>query len=76
MEIKLINRIIDDNGKECKEGTAILLQTKNMNDMSVAIIQQISTLYFTVIFDDKTIGYDMKKIRKEDVTRCQFYKEP
>lgn len=71
MELKLITRLYDDAGNECKLGDTILIQSKNMDMAGKAIIQDIKTSYFTVIFDDRLIGYHSAKFRPSDILTCR-----
>lgn len=67
MQIKLLARIYDDKQQECKTGDTINIQTNDMDMPGQAIIKDIKTSYFTIIFDDRLIGYHEKILRPSDV---------
>lgn len=73
MELKLVNRIIDDNGIEVKENDDVLIQTKDMDDFSMATVLEIRTNVFTVRFRDRLLGYMEQKLRPADVTMLTKY---
>ena len=73
MEIKTINRVYDDNGKECKEGDIVLLQTNKMDEITQATIDSIMTSMVTFILDDRILGYVPLKVRAKDVKSITLY---
>lgn len=70
MKLRLTTRLYDDSGKECKEGDEIMIQAKDMDLPGQAIIQEIKTSYFTIMFNDRIIGYQQRTLRPQDVMVC------
>ena len=75
MEIRTINRVYDDNGKECCEGDTVLIQTKTMDEITQATIDKIMTSIVTLIIDDKTMGYMPIRVRTQDVKSITLYQK-
>ena len=73
MKIETVHRIYDDSGKECKVGDMVLLQTKDMDDMVQAQIEDIKTTMATFLVDDRAIGWMPIKVRCEDVVYISKY---
>lgn len=74
MKIKMIPIIYDDNNEECRIGDTILVRTKRIPDLSPAKIQNISTTFITLIFDDPYIGYQPINIRTNEILECKAYR--
>lgn len=75
MEIKTITRIYDDRGNECDIGDTVLLQTKDMDDVAPATIQNIMTHMAVFLVDDKTLGFKPVKARIQDIESITLYKK-
>lgn len=75
MKIITVTRILDDNGKECQAGDQVLLQTKEMDDIVQATIDNIMTNMASFIIDDRSIGYVPIKVRASDIMSLTLYQK-
>lgn len=75
MKIITVTRILDDNGKECRAGDQVLLQTKEMDEMVQATIDNIMTNMASFIVDDRSIGYVPIKVRASDIVSLTLYQK-
>lgn len=73
MKIKLVNRVYDDDGNECKEGDLVLIQGNDLPEIVVATINKIESRNATFVIDDSVYGYMPKKYRVEDVISIKKY---
>lgn len=76
MQIKLVYRIIDDDGIECKEGDPVLLRANNMDQITLAQVQNISPNLATFFFDDKIMGFRPITYRVDDIAEIKKYRKP
>jgi hypothetical protein len=67
MEIKLLPRIIGDDGKEIRDGDLVIAQTKDMDEPSLAVVNKIDTTILTMTFTDILYGNTPKLYRKSDI---------
>lgn len=72
MKVELVTRAYDDDGKECKEGDVVLIQTKEIEEPARGRIQKIHTRAIVFVFDDPIIGYTPQKIRLEDIVSAEL----
>ena len=56
MEIRIVPRIIGDDGQEIKEGDIVIAQTKKMDEPSLAMVNKIDTTIVTMTFADILFG--------------------
>lgn len=73
MQIKVVNRIYDDDGIECKEGDNVLIRTHDMDNITLARIQTIMTNSAIFFFDDKVIGIRPITLRTEHIAELRKY---
>lgn len=76
MQIKLVYRIIDDDGTECKEGDDVLLRANSMDTITLARVQKISPNLATFFFDDKLMGFRPVTFRADDIAEIKKYRKP
>lgn len=74
MKIDIKFRIYDDRNQECKEGDMILIQTKDMPDPMIGIINEILAHTFTITFNNTPLISQKQRIRTDQVIRCERYK--
>lgn len=67
MEIRLLPRIIGDDGKEIKDGDLVIAQTFDMDEPSLAVVNNIATTMVTLTFADIIQGNQPKMYRKNDI---------
>lgn len=72
MQIKTIQIILDDNGREVRSGDTVLVQTKQMEDPVQATVGEIMTTMVTFLIDDRSLGYGRLKVRAQDVQELTF----
>lgn len=76
MKIQIVNRIIDDNGVECKEGEDVLIKTNTMESLTLARIHKIMPNLATFFFDDRKMGFRPISYRPEDIIELRKYTKP
>lgn len=76
MKIITVNRIIDDNGKECKPGDQVFLKTTEMDEIVQATIDTIMTTMAVFTIDDSLMGYKPIRVRIKDIVSISLYHSP
>lgn len=67
MEIRLLPRIIGDDGNEIRDGDLVIVQTKTMDEPSLAVVNKIDTTVITMTFSDLLYGNTPQFYRKSDI---------
>ena len=78
MYIKMVNRVFDDKGVECKENDRVLVRTKYMDsddDLLAATIVEIYTNLVVLRFEDRLVGTEPIAFRKGDLTEFIYAKD-
>ena len=71
MDIRLLPRIIGDDGKEIRENDFVIAQTFQMDEPSLAVINQINTTVVTMTFTDLIYGGQPRMYRKNDMKKSK-----
>lgn len=75
MQIKLLPRIFDDNDIEVKENELVLVQTKTMQEPTLALINHIDTTIIKFTFIDVLMGHKPQKFHIKDIQTLQKAKQ-
>lgn len=76
MQIKVVYRIIDDDGNECKEGDQVLIRSNDMTDVTLAKIIKIAPNLATFFFDDRVMGFRPITFRPDHIAEIKKFRNP
>lgn len=67
MRVEMISVIYDDDGNEIREQDFAVVQTTDVQDPSLAIINEIATTYVDLTFIDVLLGNTPRKYRIKEI---------
>lgn len=67
MRVEMISVIYDDDGNEIREQDFAVVQTTDVQDPSLAIINEIAATYVDLTFIDVLIGNTPRKYRIKEI---------